>query len=325
MKIDTSRDFFAPESGAERRSSERMRMDDVALYYKTQMVRFPLLAPQEERRLTSSYYENRDPATRDLLVHHNLRLAYSRALRFLGAGVMLNDLIQEGVIGLIKAIDGFDPAKGSRLITFAVYHIDNQIRLYIQEAIGMIFVPRRLQFLREKIKMKMMQEIGSQKQKEDSVASELGIDAKELRKVMTSTSFEYVSLSTPVGDKQESQLGDFITDSVHSNPFEVAMIRSELREALEEKAFVYGMLTSPGFVKKHALEIFLTRTGLVGLRGPVSVEVVSKEFEITIQSVYDTVNRIYAKLSCRNPRITKVYVGDLVRRVDALRAIVEAF
>lgn len=325
MELDTSRDFLDSESDVEIRTGERGRMDDVALYYRVQIGKCPLLTPDEEFLYTTSYFENKDPSIMELLINHNLRIVCSRAKRFLWSNLPLSDLIQEGTIGLMTAIEKFEPVRGFRLSTFAVHSIDNMIRRYVQENASQIWVPRKVQTLNQKIKMRMKLAKGSQSEKEKQVALELGISVEELQETVIASSFDFTSLNSPVRDDGTSTLEDSLMDSLHSNPFEVILVRSELRQTLEEKAYVYGILSGSKLLKKRDVEIFLARTGLVGVKKPLTFDSLAVKYNLSRQAVDQIVRRIYLKLARQDPKITKDYLDDLVRKTDALRAIVETF
>ncbi|MFZ2151833.1 MAG: sigma-70 family RNA polymerase sigma factor, partial [Minisyncoccia bacterium] len=245
-EIETLEGLPASESCVEIRDGERGRMDDVALYYSARVEKFPLLTAHEEHTYTTSYFENRNPVTMELLINHNLRLVFSRARRFLWSKLELSDLVQEGVIGLMGAIERFEPVKGFRLSTFATHHIDNMIRRYVQGNANQIWVPVNVQILGKKIRKEMNTVHGTQFEKEKQVALKLGISVEKLQKTVIASSFDFMSLSNPVGEDGVGTFGDLLIDSVHSTPCDVASLKSELRQALEEKAYVYGVLS--GFV-----------------------------------------------------------------------------
>lgn len=215
--------------------AEGITIDDPVKVYLHEIGRVPLLTPEEEGALAQRI-ANGDNEAKQILNEANLRLVVSIAKRYVGRNLLFLDLIQEGNLGLIKAVDKFDPTKGYKFSTYATWWIRQAITRAIADQARTIRIPvhmvetiNRL----SKVEKALTQELGRQPQV-DEVAAELNIPIDKVREIMK-VAQDPVSLESPVGEEEDSHLGDFIADDDVPAPSEVAsqlMLKEELKEVL---------------------------------------------------------------------------------------------
>ena len=216
--------------------SEGITIDDPVKVYLHEIGRVPLLTPEEEAELAQRITEGDEDAKRRLN-EANLRLVVSIAKRYVGRNLLFLDLIQEGNLGLIKAVDKFDSSKGYKFSTYATWWIRQAITRAIADQARTIRIPvhmvetiNRL----SKVEKTLTQDLGRQPQVEE-IAAEMGMPLERVREIMK-VAQDPVSLESPVGEEEDSHLGDFIADDDMPSPSDVAaqaMLKDELNEVLK--------------------------------------------------------------------------------------------
>jgi len=209
--------------------------DHVRMYLK-EIGKVSLLSAKEEIEL-SQRMENGDVEAKRKLAEANLRLVVSIAKRYVGRGMQFLDLIQEGNMGLIKAVEKFDYKKGYKFSTYATWWIRQAITRAIADQARTIRIPVHMvetinKLLR--VSRQLVQELGREPQIEE-IAEEMGVTIEKVREIMK-ISQEPVSLETPIGEEEDSHLGDFIPDDIAQAPADAAaftMLKEQLLEVLE--------------------------------------------------------------------------------------------
>ena len=209
--------------------------DPVRMYLK-EIGRIPLLTPDEELALSERINNNDEDAKR-ILAESNLRLVVSIAKRYVGRGLLFLDLIQEGNIGLMKAVDKFDSNRGYKFSTYATWWIRQAITRAIADQARTIRVPVHMVETINKlarVQRQLTQELNREPTDEE-IAKKLGISIDKVREVYK-ISQDPVSLETPIGEEDDSHLGDFLADERTMSPEEFAtyeILKDELREVLD--------------------------------------------------------------------------------------------
>ncbi|PIP75092.1 MAG: RNA polymerase sigma factor RpoD [Candidatus Levybacteria bacterium CG_4_10_14_0_8_um_filter_35_23] len=247
--------------------------DPVRMYLK-EIGRIPLLTFDQEISLAKRV-EKSDAEAKSILVNSNLRLVVSIAKKYVGRGLTLLDLIQEGNQGLIRAVEKYDWRRGYKFSTYATWWIRQSITRAIADQARTIRIPVHMveninRFLRSS--RKLMQELGREPTPEE-VAKVLGIDPEKALEIIK-ISQEPASLESPVGDEDDSRLGDFIHDSTAPTLFDTAS-----RELLKEQ--VEQVLSTLSDREKRVLE---ERFGLKDGR-PKTLEEVGKMFAVTRERI----------------------------------------
>jgi len=247
--------------------------DPVRMYLK-EIGRIPLLTFEQEISLAKRV-EKSDEEAKNILVNSNLRLVVSIAKKYVGRGLTLLDLIQEGNQGLIRAVEKYDWRRGYKFSTYATWWIRQSITRAIADQARTIRIPVHMveninRFLRSS--RKLMQELGREPTPEE-VAKVLGIDPEKALEIIK-ISQEPASLESPVGDEEDSRLGDFIHDSTAPTLFDTAS-----RELLKEQ--VEQVLSTLSDREKRVLE---ERFGLKDGR-PKTLEEVGKMFAVTRERI----------------------------------------
>ena len=247
--------------------------DPVRMYLK-EIGRIPLLTFEQEISLAKRV-EKKDMAAKKILVNSNLRLVVSIAKKYVGRGLTLLDLIQEGNQGLIRAVEKYDWRRGYKFSTYATWWIRQSITRAIADQARTIRIPVHMveninRFLRTS--RKLMQELGREPTP-DEVAKVLGIDSDKALEIIK-ISQEPASLESPVGDEEDSRLGDFIHDTSAPTLFDSAS-----RELLKEQ--VEQVLSTLSDREKRVLE---ERFGLKDGR-PKTLEEVGKMFAVTRERI----------------------------------------
>jgi len=212
---------------------EGVGIDDPVRMYLKEIGRVPLLSPVEEVELAKSMEEGDDEAKRRL-AEANLRLVVSIAKRYVGRGMLFLDLIQEGNLGLIKAVEKFDYRKGYKFSTYATWWIRQAITRAIADQARTIRIPvHMVETINKLIRVsrQLLQELGRDPVPEE-IAKEMNISEDKVREIMKIAQ-EPVSLETPIGEEEDSHLGDFIEDQEARAPAEEASF-TLLREQLDE-------------------------------------------------------------------------------------------
>ncbi|MEW5952373.1 MAG: RNA polymerase sigma factor RpoD [Bacillota bacterium] len=212
---------------------EGVGIDDPVRMYLKEIGRVPLLTSENEVELAKRM-EDGDEEAKRRLAEANLRLVVSIAKRYVGRGMLFLDLIQEGNLGLIKAVEKFDYRKGYKFSTYATWWIRQAITRAIADQARTIRIPVHMVETINKlirISRQLLQELGRDPMPEE-IAKEMGISEEKVREIMKIAQ-EPVSLETPIGEEEDSHLGDFIEDHDARAPAEEASF-TLLREQLDE-------------------------------------------------------------------------------------------
>ncbi len=247
--------------------------DPVRMYLK-EIGKVPLLTADEEMELAKRMEEGDDEAKKRLS-EANLRLVVSIAKRYVGRGMQFLDLIQEGNLGLIKAVEKFDYRKGYKFSTYATWWIRQAITRAIADQARTIRIPVHMVETINKlirVQRQLLQELGREPMPEE-VAKEMGVPVERVREIMK-ISQEPVSLETPIGEEEDSHLGDFVEDDHVPTPSEAAAF-TLLREQLSE---VLDTLTD------REQKVLRLRFGLDDGRAR-TLEEVGKEFTVTRERI----------------------------------------
>ena len=272
--------------------ADGVAIDDPVKVYLKEIGRVPLLTPDEEVDLAVRI-SNGDEAAKKRLSEANLRLVVSIAKRYLGRGMQFLDLIQEGNLGLIKAVDKFDYTKGYKFSTYATWWIRQAITRAIADQARTIRIPvHMVETINKVIRVsrQLLQELGHDPSAEE-IAEEMGMAVDKVRDILKIAQ-EPVSLETPIGEEEDSHLGDFIPDEDASEPSEAASF-SLLKEQLMT---VLDTLTPR---EKKVLEL---RFGIVDGRTR-TLEEVGKEFNVTRERIRQIEAKALRKL--RHPSRSK--------------------
>ena len=249
-------------------------VDDPVKVYLKEIGRVPLLSSEEEIDLAIRI-ANGDVQAKQRLSEANLRLVVSIAKRYLGRGMQFLDLIQEGNLGLIKAVDKFDYTKGFKFSTYATWWISQAITRAIADQARTIRIPVHMVETINKVK-KVQSQLLHQNGHEptpDEIADELDLPVDKVREIMR-VAQEPVSLETPIGEEEDSHLGDFIPDDGAPAPADAAS-HTMLREQLSD---VLSTLTP------REEKVLRLRFGLEDGRSR-TLEEVGKEFNVTRERI----------------------------------------
>ena len=247
--------------------------DPVRMYLK-EIGKVPLLSAEEEIDLAKRM-ELGDEEAKKRLAEANLRLVVSIAKRYVGRGMLFLDLIQEGNLGLIKAVEKFDYRKGYKFSTYATWWIRQAITRAIADQARTIRIPvHMVETINKLIRVsrQLLQELGREPQPEE-IAEEMNMPVERVREILK-ISQEPVSLETPIGEEEDSHLGDFIQDDNVPVPAEAAAF-TLLKELLVE---VLGTLT------EREQKVLRLRFGLDDGRAR-TLEEVGKEFNVTRERI----------------------------------------
>jgi len=215
---------------------EGVNIDDPVRMYLKEIGKIPLLTANEEVELAKGIEEGDDEAKRKL-AEANLRLVVSIAKRYVGRGMLFLDLIQEGNLGLIKAVEKFDYRKGFKFSTYATWWIRQAITRAIADQARTIRIPvHMVETINKLIRVsrQLLQELGREPLPEE-IAEEMGLSEEKVREILKIAQ-EPVSLETPIGEEEDSHLGDFIPDDDAPAPAEAAaftMLREQLVDVLD--------------------------------------------------------------------------------------------
>ncbi|MDD6614526.1 MAG: RNA polymerase sigma factor RpoD [Lachnospiraceae bacterium] len=265
--------------------------DPVRMYLK-EIGNVPLLTSDEEVELAKRV-EQGDEEAKKKLTEANLRLVVSIAKKYVGRGMPFLDLIQEGNMGLMKAVDKFDYTKGYKFSTYATWWIRQAITRGIADTGRTIRVPvHMVETINKTLRMTrtLLQELGREPTPEE-VAERLNVPVARVREVLK-ISRDPVSLDTPIGEEDDSHLGDFIEDDTALSPSDSAafsMLRSELNTALES-------------LTEREREVVMLRFGLKDGRAR-TLEEVGKEFNVTRERIRQIEAKALRKL--RHPSRSK--------------------
>jgi RNA polymerase primary sigma factor len=226
-EVDVDVDLSVPEG---------VGIDDPVRMYLKEIGRVPLLSAEEEIELAKRM-EQGDESAKRRLAEANLRLVVSIAKRYVGRGMLFLDLIQEGNLGLIKAVEKFDYVKGFKFSTYATWWIRQAITRAIADQARTIRIPvHMVETINKLIRVsrQLLQELGREPSPEE-IAIQMDIPVERVREIMKIAQ-EPVSLETPIGEEEDSHLGDFIPDEDAPAPSEAAsfiLLKEQLEEVLE--------------------------------------------------------------------------------------------
>ncbi len=251
-----------------------LTVDDPVKAYLKEIGRVPLLSAEEEIELAIRIADD-DQYAKQRLAEANLRLVVSIAKRYVGRGMQFLDLIQEGNLGLIKAVDKFDYTKGFKFSTYATWWIRQAITRAIADQARTIRIPVHMVETINKVKKtnSLLLHKNGRDPSPEEIAAELGMPVEKVREILR-VAQEPVSLETPIGEEEDSHLGDFIPDDDAPAPADAASMLL-LKEQLDE---VLNTLTPR---EKKVLEM---RFGLIDGH-PRTLEEVGKEFEVTRERI----------------------------------------
>ncbi len=290
MNIDSQvqEDLNKLEESAE----EGATTDPVRMYLK-EIGKIPLLSAEEEIELAKRISEG-DEEAKKRMIEANLRLVVSVAKHYLGRGMQLLDLIQEGNMGLLKAVEKFDYTKGYKFSTYATWWIRQSITRAVADQARTIRIPVHMVETINRVSRtsrSLVQELGREPTL-DEISDALGIPQEKIAEVMKIAQ-DPVSLETPVGEEDDSHLGDFIPDSDVTEPAESAsynMLRQQLTEVMQT-------------LSPRECKVLRLRFGMEDGRAH-TLEEVGKEFDVTRERVRQIEAKALRKL--RHPSRSKL-------------------
>ena len=234
--IDFAAEAASDENLESSLSTEGIAIDDPVKVYLKEIGRVPLLSPEEEIDLAIRIKEG-DEAAKKRLSEANLRLVVSIAKRYLGRGMQFLDLIQEGNLGLIKAVEKFDYHKGYKFSTYATWWIRQAITRAIADQARTIRIPVHMVETINKVKKVSSQLLhtNGHEPSAEEISAELDMPVDKVREIMR-VAQEPVSLETPIGEEEDSHLGDFIPDDDAPAPQDAAshtLLKEQLADVLD--------------------------------------------------------------------------------------------
>ncbi|MDR7857134.1 RNA polymerase sigma factor RpoD [Tissierella sp.] len=269
-----------------------INVDDPVRMYLKEIGKIPLLTGNEEIELAQRMQDGDEMAKREL-AEANLRLVVSIAKRYVGRGMLFLDLIQEGNLGLMKAVEKFDYKKGFKFSTYATWWIRQAITRAIADQARTIRIPVHMVETINKlvrVQRQLVQSLGRDPSPEE-IGNEMGMEVERVREIMKIAQ-EPVSLETPIGEEEDSHLGDFIPDDEVLAPAEAAtftMLREQLIDVLDT-------------LTPREQKVLRLRFGLDDGRAR-TLEEVGKEFEVTRERIRQIEAKALRKL--RHPSRSK--------------------
>ena len=297
-EIENEVEQFSNSENMERILEQEGLVDDPVRLYLKEIGRVPLLSSEQEHDLAERMATG-DVEAKKALVEANLRLVVSIAKRYVGRGMFFLDLIQEGNLGLMKAVDKFDHTKGYKFSTYATWWIRQAITRAIADQARTIRIPVHMVETIHKVSRysrQMLQELGREATAEE-IGEKMGMSADKVREIMKIAQ-DPVSLETPVGEEDDSHLGDFIQDEDTPAPADAAS-QTILREVIERELHT---LTPR---EEHVIKL---RFGLYDGRTR-TLEEVGKEFNITRERIRQIEAKALRKL--RHPSRARHLKGFL--------------
>ena len=280
------------ESQTEDLPEPGIKLDDPVRMYLKEIGKIPLLSPEEEFTVAERMSQG-DMDARQKMTEANLRLVVSIAKRYVGRGMQLLDLVQEGNLGLLKAVEKFDHTKGYKFSTYATWWIRQAITRAIADQARTIRIPvHMVETINRVIRTShsMVQRLGREPTPAE-LAEEMKLDVSKVEEILK-VAQEPVSLETPIGEEEDSHLGDFIQDEEASQPAEAATY-TLLQEQLCE---VLNTLTP------REEQVLRMRFGLTDGKSH-TLEEVGKEFDVTRERVRQIESKALRKL--RHPSRSK--------------------
>ncbi len=271
---------------------DSVRIDDPVRMYLKDIGKVPLLSPEDEIEIAKRI-EFGDNVAKNRLIESNLRLVVSIAKKYLNRGMFFLDLIQEGNMGLIKAVDKFDYRKGYKFSTYATWWIRQAITRSIADQARTIRVPVHMVETinrMNRIQRNMLQTLGRQPTPEE-LADEMNIPLEKVREILK-VAQDPVSLETPIGEEEDSHLGDFIQDDDVMSPSDSTtydLLREQLMEVLET-------------LTDREKKVLMLRFGLIDGRAH-TLEEVGRTFDVTRERIRQIEAKALRKL--RHPSRSK--------------------
>lgn len=297
--VDVSNALPSSEEGADDYedglTADGITIDDPVKVYLKEIGRVPLLTPEEETELALKIQAGgpEGEKAKQRLSEANLRLVVSIAKRYVGRGMQFLDLIQEGNLGLIKAVEKFDYTKGYKFSTYATWWIRQAITRSIADQARTIRIPvHMVETINRLIRIsrQLLQELGREPQPEE-IAARMDLPVERVREIMK-ISQEPVSLETPIGEEEDSHLGDFIQDDHVAVPADAAtftLLHEQLMEVLDT-------------LTEREQKVLKLRFGLEDGR-PRTLEEVGREFNVTRERIRQIEAKALRKL--RHPSRSK--------------------
>lgn len=267
--------------------------DDSVKIYLQQIGKIPLLSFEDELEVARQIKENHSQKAREILINANLRLVVSIAKKYIGRGLSFLDLIQEGNLGLMKAVEKFDYTKGFKFSTYATWWIRQAITRAIADQARTIRIPVHMYETINKmtrVQRNLLQQLGREPTPAE-ISKEMGIPEDKVREIQK-ISQDPVSLETPIGEEEDSHLGDFIEDDNASAPSDVAaatMLREQLINILHK-------------LTPREEKVLRLRYGIDDGR-PRTLEEVGHEFNVTRERIRQIEAKALKKL--RHPSKSK--------------------
>jgi RNA polymerase sigma-32 factor len=268
-----------------------LRHDNIDRYI-AEISRYPLLTREQELELANRYHDRGDIAAAHQLVVSNLRFVVKVAHQYRGYGLSLTDLIQEGNVGLMMAVKKFDPAKGYRLISYAVWWIRAQIRAFIVRSwslvkLGTTYAQRKLFFSRKKLSDLSDGEHGSTPESRDELASELGLDAKDVAEMEMRMAARDFSLDAKLSEDGHTTHLDALSDHEEPNQ-EDALVEREQRVLLRGKV-------AEAMTKLNEKERYIVENRLLQDE-PETLQQIGARFNVSRERVRQLESRVIKKL-----------------------------
>ncbi len=265
--------------------SKGIALDDPVKMYLKEIGKVPLLTAEEEKDLAIRIAEG-DEEAKNKLCESNLRLVVSIAKKYVGRGMLFLDLIQEGNLGLIKAVEKFDWKKGYKFSTYATWWIRQAITRSIADQARVIRIPVHMVETINKV-IRVSRQLLQEKNREPTpkeIGDEMGISEEKVREILK-ISQEPVSLETPIGEEEDSHLGDFIPDSEAVSPADAAafaMLKEHILEVLNT-------------LSEREQSVLKYRYGLVDSKCR-TLEEVGKKFNVTRERIRQIESKALRKL-----------------------------
>lgn len=270
--------------------------DDPVKQYLKEIGSYPLLSISEEIELAKKI-ENGDEQAKQILAESNLRLVVSIAKRYVGRGLSFLDLIQEGNLGLIKAVDKFDYNKGYKFSTYATWWIRQAITRSIADQSRTIRIPVHMSEVINKtyrVSRNLLQELGREPS-EQELADAMNLPIEKVREILK-VSADPISLDTPIGEEDDSHLGDFIKDDTIMGPEDAAsyaVLQDQIAKLLDT-------------LTEREQRVLILRFGLKDGRSR-TLEEVGKEFNVTRERIRQIEAKALRKL--RHPSRARMLKG----------------
>ena len=281
---DPTPDAPAAEKGPELDLTVEPSLDSLRLYLRA-IGRVSLLTAEQEVMLAKRI-ERGDMRAKQAMIEANLRLVVSIAKGYLGRGLSFLDLIQEGSLGLIRAVEKFDYRKGYKFSTYATWWIRQAVTRAIADKSRTIRIPVHMVEKLNKavhVERQLVQKLGREPLPAE-IARELGMTADEVREILRMAQAP-ISLEKPIGEDEESELGDFVRDETEATPFDTATLnlrREDIERALES-------------LPERERRVIELRYGLTGDR-PRTLEEVGRAFGVTRERIRQIENNTLKKL-----------------------------